>query len=269
MSDPHHPIATREADPHADHLEGGDTRPAALGRSISIRLLRTGGWLLIAAGLLVVLYLAYSLLFTNTITNAAQEQMLEEWTMRIDAGEAGDVGDDGASSASMPHRPPSDEARTPEPAPEQIPLSVPEGDAVALMTFRRPGEQEPLLHDRPLAIVEGVTREVLKRGPGRYPGTAMPGEDGNFAVAGHRTTYGAPFFHLDRLRAGDLIEAVDSSGATWTYTVTADRVVGPEELWTIGPDPLGGGRPMLTLTTCYPRFSDAERLIVFAELTGP
>jgi sortase A len=255
-----------EAPPSADGDRTGTT-PAS--RQVGRRLLLAVGWCLIAAGSVVVLYLAYSLLYTNTITEAAQEQMLEDWGLQAgpdveeleDEEEAVDP-PEGAGSPAAPEGTPSESDQEPAAAP-------PPGEAVALMSFHRPGEEEPLLHERPLAIVEGVTREILKKGPGRYPGTAMPGQAGNFAVAGHRTTYGAPFFHLDRLRAGDLIEVTDTAGQTWTYTITEERVVEPHEVWTIGPDPLDNGRPLLTLTTCYPRFSDAQRLVVFAELTAP
>ena len=162
-------------------------------------LLRSTGWALIAAGAVVVLYLVYQLLFTNTVTNAAQEQLLEEWV--------GEVREPAPRLAVTPA--PSD-GQKPPPAPAPTAIvpqgdasgNVVEGDAVAVVTFRRPGSDAPLVHDGPLAVVEGVTPEVLKRGPGRYPDTAMPGEKSNFAIAGHRTTYGAPFFHVDRLQPG-------------------------------------------------------------------
>ena len=211
------------------------------------RVIRAAGWLLIAFGTLVVLYLAYQLLYTNTVTSAAQGQLLEEWRLDVDDSEPTLVATEKAQRPAAPAK-------------------VPEGDAVAVMTFRRPGSEEAIVYDGPLAIVEGVTPEVLKRGPGRYPGTAMPGEKGNFAIAGHRTTYGAPFFHLDLLQRGDVIDVVDRDGKEWTYVVRKQEVVNPGDTWTVGSDPLGRGRPTLTLTTCYPRFSAAQRLIVFAEL---
>lgn len=224
------------------------------------RVLRGTGWVLVAAGSVVLLYLAYQLLFTNTITAATQTQLLEQW--RIDVDEAAPRR---AESSS-----PDGGAASPPPEDRQPVVSttgaVLEGDAVAVLTFRRPGSDEAIVHDEPLAVVEGVSRDALKRGPGRYPGAALPGAEGNFAVAGHRTTYGAPFFHVDRLQPGDLIEVTDRHGRQWTYVVRRQQVVEPDETWSIGPDPLGGGSPTLTLTTCYPRFSDAQRLVVFAEL---
>ncbi len=116
--------------------------------------------------------------------------------------------------------------------------------------------------------MEGVDPEPLKRGPGHYPGTAAPGQPGNFAVAGHRTTYGAPFYHLDQLRTGDEVHVVDRDQRAWVYEVVETRVVLPDEVWVIDDDPFESGAPMLTLITCEPRFSLAKRLIVFAELRG-
>lgn len=211
------------------------------------RAIRAAGWLLIAFGTLVGLYLAYQLLYTNTVTSAGQGQLLEDWRLDVDVSE--------------PHLVATEKAQRPA-----APVKVPEDDAVAVMTFRRPGSEEAIVYDGPLAIVEGVTPEALKRGPGRYPGTAMPGDKGNFAIAGHRTTYGAPFFHVDLLERGDVIDVIDREGQQWTYVVRRQEVVPPEDTWPVGRDPLGSGRPTLTLTTCYPRFSNAQRLIVFAEL---
>ena len=127
------------------------------------RAIRAAGWLLIAFGTLVLLYLAYQLLYTNTVTSAAQGQLLEDWRLDVEDTESTLVGTEKAQRATGP-------------------TNLPEGDAVAVMTFRRPGSKEPIVYDGPLAVVEGVTPEVLKRGPGRYPDTAMPGKDGNFAT---------------------------------------------------------------------------------------
>lgn len=139
-------------------------------------------------------------------------------------------------------------------------------EAVALVRFVRPGSDTVPVHAEPLVVIGGVGIEELKRGPGHYPGTAPPGEDGNFAVAGHRTTYGAPFLHLDELQAGDEIHVTDRDGTVWVYRYVEERIVYPGDVSVIGHDPLGTGEPTLTLTTCHPRFSARQRLIVFAEL---
>jgi sortase A len=114
-------------------------------------------------------------------------------------------------------------------------------------------------------VVEGTDDSDLRRGPGHYPGTAYPGQNGNAAIAGHRTTYGAPFFELDGVKPGDPILISDLNGRTWTYIVRNQEVVGPNDVSVLDPTPFA----QLTLTTCNPRFSAAQRLIVFARLQGP
>ncbi|MDX1450379.1 MAG: class E sortase, partial [Acidimicrobiia bacterium] len=115
-------------------------------------------------------------------------------------------------------------------------------------------------------VVEGVSRNDLKSGAGHMPTTPLPGQPGNAVVSGHRTTYGAPFNELDELVPGDLIYWDSPVIGTHTYAVTELIVVRPTELWVTDPRP----GAWLTLTTCNPEFSAAERLIVFAELVdGP
>ena len=209
------------------------------------RALRGLGWLFIAVGVLVLLYLVYSLLYTNRATDQAQDDLGEQWDLELpDGGALASEGPDG-------------DALPPDP-----------GTAVAALEFRRPGESKPLVHRKPLYVVQGVTLADLQRGPGHYPGTAMPGDKGNFAVAGHRTTYGAPFFHLDQLRKGDEVVVTARNGKRFVYKVRRQEVVTPGDTWVLASDPLETGRKTLTLTTCNPRFSNAERLIVFAELTA-
>ena len=215
------------------------------------RLVRWSGWVLIATGVVILLYLAYLMFYTNLITERAQGQLLEQWQL-----ERGPIDTDAVTPA--PDTPA-------EPDTEDAPVEV--GDAYAVMWFERPDSDVRPVHADPLFVVEGIDPEILKQGPGHYPDTAAPGRPGNFAVAGHRTTYGAPFYHLDQLRTGDEIHVVDRQQQTWVYRVTETRVVLPDETWVVGPDPLQTGSPVLTLTTCEPRFSAAKRLIVFAELT--
>lgn len=152
--------------------------------------------------------------------------------------------------------PPPDEAR---------PSAVDPGEAVARLWFERDGE--PLLHDEPIMVVEGVTDEVLERGPGRYPDGAAPGAAGNLGIAGHRTTWGAPFRQIDHLRGGDTIHVEDHAGDVHVYVFRKRQIVEPTDVWVVtDDDPIGLGAPTLTLTTCHPLRSNAERMIVFAEL---
>jgi sortase A len=114
-------------------------------------------------------------------------------------------------------------------------------------------------------VVQGTAENDLAKGPGHYLGTPLPGQYGNVAIAGHRTTYGAPFWALNELRSGDRIFLTDTTGRTWIYQVTGHIVVTPDELSAIGP--LQGY--YLTLTTCNPRFWATSRLVVRAELERP
>lgn len=113
-------------------------------------------------------------------------------------------------------------------------------------------------------VVEGTEEGDLKKGPGHYVGSSMPGGHGNAAIAGHRTTYGAPFSRLDELKAGDTIVTTTSSGR-FLYVVAGLRTVAPSQSSVV--DDYGDDR--LTLTTCTPKFSATQRLIVTARLTGP
>ena len=139
------------------------------------------------------------------------------------------------------------------------------------------GAQQPAIGD-PVAtlrwrnyefvVVEGVGSDQLAFGPGRYPTTAMPGKPGNFAMAGHRVSYGAPFHDLDMLEPGDRVGVENRAGRLFVYRVVESTVVDPNETWVIGRDPLGTNQPMLTMTTCHPKLSDRQRLVVWATLDG-
>jgi sortase A len=115
------------------------------------------------------------------------------------------------------------------------------------------------------AVVEGVTRSDLKNGAGHMSSTPIPGQPGNSVISGHRTTYGAPFHELDQLVPGDSIE-VETGLGVHTYEVRETIIVRPTEIWVT--EQREGA--WLTLTTCHPRFSARQRLVVFAELVaGP
>jgi len=112
-------------------------------------------------------------------------------------------------------------------------------------------------------FVQGVERDDLKQGPGHYPSTPMPGELGNAAIAGHRTTYQGPFDHLVDVQPGDDI-VVQTLTGIYVYVMTHAEVVNPEDGYVISTtDPT---RATLTLTTCTPRTSAAQRYIVYADL---
>lgn len=113
-----------------------------------------------------------------------------------------------------------------------------------------------------VVVVEGTSASALRAGAGHYPGTPLPGEDGNVAIAGHRTTYGKPFADLDRLVPGDDIH-LDTPIGQYRYRVTRQPFVVDKADWS--PIANTGGK-ILTLSTCHPKHSDRQRLIVQGEL---
>jgi sortase A len=153
------------------------------------------------------------------------------------------------------------ELRKREPAPRT-------GGALAVLRIPRFGsEYGPV-------VVEGVSQAALKKGPGHYPGTAMPGAVGNFSVAGHRTGWGQPFHRLPELTKGDAI-TVEWQGSSYTYRVTRTKVVEPSDVDVVLPVPDRPGaepdKARITLTTCVDRGRDgtyAHRLVVWGELDG-
>jgi sortase A len=211
------------------------------------RVVRGVGWLLVVAGSVVLLYVVYLLWFTNLETDRAQRELADAWDLTVPA----------------PSAAPTLEATTDEPEPDE-PIEL--GEAFAAIWFERDGER--VVNDEVLYVVHGVSLDLLRRGPGHYPDSDAPGGAGNLAIAGHRTTYGAPFWSLEELSDGDTIHVVDRRGDEWVYAYREQRVVAPTDTWVVGDDPLGSGAPTITLTTCHPRFSAAQRLIAWGELVG-
>ena len=117
--------------------------------------------------------------------------------------------------------------------------------------------------DRSYYIVEGVEPGDLRKGPGHYDDTPLPGDRGTTAIAGHRTTFGAPFRKIDKLEKGDEIR-LEMTYATLTYRVEKTRIVRPDQ--TEVKDKVGYNR--LILSACHPLYSAAERIVVFARQVG-
>jgi sortase A len=192
------------------------------------RVLRFTGWTFIAAGFLVIAFILYELLVTGLVTARYQQELRQE--LARDLGRPGSV--------------------------EGLPPPVP-GRAVGIIRIPDIGLD--------MAVVEGIAPDDLKKGPGHYPGTPLPGARGNVGIAGHRTTYARPFWALDHLDAGDRI-VVDTRRGRFIYRVEWARVVAPDQVEVLDPTP----RPSLTLTTCHPKFSAAQRLVVRAvQVSGP
>jgi sortase A len=130
--------------------------------------------------------------------------------------------------------------------------TIKRGEAVARLRIPRLGLSE--------IIVNGTDPKSLKRGPGRYLGSAMPGEGKLVYIAGHRTTYGAPFSRIDRLRKGDRV-FVELPYATLEYAVTGHRIVAATETSVLKSK----GREQLLLQACHPRFFASHRYIAYAK----
>ncbi len=108
-------------------------------------------------------------------------------------------------------------------------------------------------------VVQGTTHDILPKGPGHYPAQPLPGAPGTVAFAGHRTTYGAPFRKVDKLRKGDLI-TLEMPYAKVTYAVERLRIVLPTDTWVTARRSYN----RLVLTACHPLYSAARRIVVFA-----
>ncbi len=111
-------------------------------------------------------------------------------------------------------------------------------------------------------VAEGTDTATLRTGPGHYAGSGLPGLRKTVALAGHRTTYMAPFADVDELESGDPIVLTMPYGR-FTYRVEGSRIVEPSAIWVTRH-----GSERLVLTTCHPPFSAAQRIVVFARLTG-
>ena len=110
-------------------------------------------------------------------------------------------------------------------------------------------------------VVEGTDADNLRKGPGHYPETPLPGQRGTVAVAGHRTTYGAPFRKLNDLKRGDRI-VFELPYGTFVYRVDKTQIVDDSALWVTR----AVGHPQLVLTACHPLYSAAQRIVAFARL---
>ena len=128
-----------------------------------------------------------------------------------------------------------------------------DGDAVGKILIDRIGLSS--------VVVEGTDAGDLRKGPGHYPGTPLPGQRGTVAIAGHRTTYGAPFRKIDKVKPGDEVTVVMPYGR-FTYKVERTRIVPPTAVWVtqrVSYD-------RLILSACHPLYSAAKRIVVFARL---
>ena len=200
------------------------------------RIIAGLGRTFISTGVLVLLFVIYELYGTSLQEAKAQDHLKNQIK---------------AAAQKAQHTP------TTLPPIYVPPAPPPAGDALATLKIDKLGLYK--------AVVEGVDTNDLKKGPGHYAGTPLPGEAGNVAIAGHRTTYGAPFYRINELEVGDPIQVTTKQGS-FTYKVSEQKVVGPNDNFVLDNTP---DRNILTLTTCHPRFSASQRLIIIATLDGP
>lgn len=223
-----------------------------------VRTLGRIGRTLIAAGIVVFLFLAYLLWGTN-IHTAGEQRKLEKQYKQQAAAEAKQLATTTTPVSAVPGGPaPSEPAQ-----PITSPVAAPdEGGIVGRISI-------PKLDLTPKVVVQGVDLDQLERGPAHYPGTPLPGQKGNVAIAGHRTTYGAPFHDVDQLENGDKIIIDTSYGGRFVYEVM-NKPAGFQEV--VQPDDVSVIQDKrdnrLTLTACHPKFSADQRIIIEAKLVG-
>lgn len=227
------------------------------------QVLRVTGELLITLGVIVFLFIAYELWFTGIYTQHAQStlnhQLQAEWAKPLPAAPAATSSANaspGAISSTSPGPSPSSVPSTSPSAPVAVVLP---GNAIGIIRIPRLG------NNYGFAIVEGVSTDDLKKGPGHYPGSAMPGGVGNFVVSGHRTTYLAPFNGLGDVVVGDAI-VIETRDTYYTYRVNQTESVLPTDVGVVLPVPekprAKPTQALITLTTCNPKYSASHRLIV-------
>jgi len=202
------------------------------------RIIGGFGVTLIVLGLLLLGLIAYQLWGTGFQTREAQRSLANEFNSLVAS----------TSTTTLPSTPTSEPKEIVIPDPE-------EGDVIAYLYIEK--------MNLDVYVVEGVRYRDLKIGPGHYPTTPMIGALGNAAIAGHRSTYDAPFGNIEKLEVGDTID-VQTTYGYFTYEVTGYEIVEPTSVEVIAnPTPEVA---TLTLTTCHPKFSSDKRYIVYSKL---
>jgi sortase A len=214
----------------------GTLRPPNSRVETARKIARGIGELLITIGLIILMFALYEVYGKTEIVNAHQQTLNQQLTQQWN----GTPGSGGGTTTSDPQ-----------------PLA---GDAFARLYL-------PVLAKH-WVIVEGVSLADIEFAPGHYPGTAMPGQTGNFAVAGHRIP--SIFWNLQQLTKGQLI-VVQTRTNWYVYTVTEQEAVLPNAIKVIAPVPdqigVAPHAAMMTLTTCNPKWADYQRLVIHAVLT--
>ncbi len=240
------------------------------------------GRTLITLGLLMFGFVAYQLWGTGIQTAQAQRELSAEFnklvggagTTTTTIGTTAPIGTTTTIGTSVPTTstaatdPATSSTTTPTVSTAPTTTTTPalasakpipaEGDAVARLEIPRMGLNR--------IVVEGAAAGDLAKGPGHFPETPLPGQLGNAAIAGHRTTHLHPFYDIDQLQPGDAITVTTLNGR-YVYHVTGTEVVSPDDYAAVIPttDPT---KATLTLVSCTPRYSSSNRIIVHAELVA-
>jgi sortase A len=244
------------------------------------------GKVLIVTGLLMFGFVAYQLWGTGIETARAQNKLQDEFAEIVDSAPeptattlptvtlapstTSPTSTQPVSTEPVSTQPastlagaPAPEATAPTssvvPVEQEIP-PIERGHALALLEIPKIGKTG----DNALAVVPGVTLDDLKDGPGHYPDTPLPGQLGNSAIAGHRTTWGEPFRNIDKLEPGDEIIVTMLTGDRFVYVVASTEIVDPSDYDVVSTsDP---NVAELTLTSCHPVYSARQRIVVHSFL---
>lgn len=227
------------------------------------------GRVLISVGVLMFAFVGYQLYGTGIQTAQAQNRLEDEFEDLLATAGGGTTATDVTAptvTTAAPVTPDTVPATVPtssEPTPSTsstVPAArltpPPQGDPLAKLTI-------PSI-DLEKIVIEGVRTSDLEDGPGHFPETPLPGQYGNAAIAGHRTTHGQPFNRIDELQVGDEV-IVETIVGRYTYLVTGQVIVSPNDYQLVIPttDPTVA---TLTLTSCHPKFSAKQRIVVTAVL---
>jgi sortase A len=225
------------------------SQPPRADRKPVRRILRSLSSILIVAGFLLIADAVLTVTWqepTSWLYAKIQQRRLDDQLDRLQAGTLRPV--DRRALAGL-----KDQERRLAFAARALDRGAEPGEAIGRIRMGRIGVSS--------VVVQGTNGDDLRNGPGHYPDTPLPGASGTVAIAGHRTTYGAPFRKVDKLRTGDRI-VVDMPYGRFVYAVERKRIVPPTATWVtqrVSYD-------RLVLSACHPLYSAAQRIIVFARL---
>ena len=222
-----------------------------------VKALRWLGTLLIVGALAVLAWLIWLDWGTDLVASGQQDQTVSEVREQIDALEDPVIEAEPTQATTSP-------AQTASPSDSSADqFDARPGEAFGVITIPRFGS------DFEAPLLEGTDTDTLTQGVGHYAGTAVPCAVGNFSLAGHRTTYGRPFYDIDQLQPGDEI-VIETLSGSCVYQVDSHKIVDPSAVSVLAPVPnrpgLKPNAPWLTMTACHPKYSDVERYVVFAKL---